>query len=299
MTILYRMVVSIDELMCLDSLLWLGDGVCAAEKISVSQSTLSRNARAAAAKLFLGLTKRDLHWYLTGDLSFLQAERQLHQRIRWNKALPLRVDAQFYSGPLFADGLQAGGFLLGNLDLLDVRKPLSLLRDAILDVWIAGYPDVPDEDDEAFVCHRLTRLPLRLAVAVGHPLLQAASDLSLEDIVSYPSMALPEGAFPRSEAALKALGLWNSPMRMRRYDPRKWLGQTQDQVTVAYASSFSIGLFPQPMEFLPIDLGIEVGEVVVVRREFSEHPRFLDLLKRLQQRSLEVACQFPDIALAF
>lgn len=293
------MVVSVDELTCLDSLLWLGDGTSAAEKINVSQSTLSRNARSAAAKLYVSLLKRNSQWQLSGDLSLLRAERHLHQLIRWNKDFPLRLDAQFYSGPFFAEGLLARGLLLGNFDLLDIGKPLSLLRDGVLDAWIAGYPDIPESDDEDLACFRLTRLPLKLAVSAVHPLLQLGDAISLDDVAAYPSMALPSGAFPRSEEILKRMGLWNSPLRVRRYDPEKWLGQTLDQVTVAYASSFSIGLFPEPMVFLPIDIGFEVGEVLVVRREFSQHPRFCYLLQILQQRSLELVKQFPDMELAF
>ena len=294
------MVVSIEELACLDSLLWLGDGHAAAEKICVSQSTLSRHARSAARKLYVGLLKRDGHWQLSGDQSLLRAERCLHQLIRWTKDLPLRVDAQFYSGPYLAAGLEnSHDYLLGNFDLLDSRIPLALLLEGILDAWIAGFPDVPGPDDGDLACFRLTRLPLRLAVSSEHPLLKMGDSITLEDVAAYPSMALPDGAFPRSEEILKGLGLWNSPLRMRRYDPSKWLGQTQDQVTVAYASSFSIGLFPNPMVFLPVDLGFEVGEVLVVKREFSAHPRLQLLLKNLQQRSIALASQFSDIELAF
>lgn len=293
------MVVSIDELNYLDCLLWLGEGKAAAEKICVAQSTLSRNARAAASKLYVSLLKRDAEWYVNGDQQILRSERRLHQQIRWEKELPLRIDAQFYSGPFLAEGLCPRQFIVGNFDLLDTRKPLQLLRSGILDAWIAGYPDVPDPDDETLACFRLTRLPLKLAVSVAHPLLQQGDAICLDDVAAYPCMALPDGAFPRLEETLKALGLWNSPVRMRRYDPAKWLGQSQDQVTVAYASSFSIGLFPDPMVFLPLDLGVEVGEAVVVKREFANHPRFRKLLLSLQQRSAQLARQYDDILVDF
>ena len=293
------MVVSIDELNCLDCLLWLGEGRAAADKICVAQSTLSRNARAAAAKLYVSLLKRDAEWHVSGDHQILSSERLLHQQIRWARNLPLRLDAQFYSGPFLADGLSQTQFLLGNFDLLDTRKPFALLRAGVLDAWIAGYPDVPDPEDEDLACFRLTRLPLKLAVSTSHPLLQKGDGLCLDDVAAYPCMALPDGAFPRIEQILKGLGLWNSPIRMRRYDPAKWLGQTQDQVTVAYASSFSIGLFPEPMEFLPLDLGVEVGEAVVVKRDYASHPRFRSLLLNLQQRSAALASQYDDISVEF
>ena len=292
------MVVSVEELDCLDALLWLDRGEFASLKLSVSQSTVSRASRRVAAEFGLELMKGQDEWLLLGDCSYLNLERQLHQRFRWDRQGQLRIDGQYYTGPLFAESL-GKGFLLGNFDLLDVRKPIALLKSGIIDAWIAGYPDVPAPDDPDLVCFDLTRFPLRLVVSPRHPLVSAGDAVTLDDVAAYPCIALPDGAFPQSQQILEAMGLWNTPARVRRFQYEKWLGMTSDQVSVGYASVFSIDLFPEPMVFLPIDLNFEVGETLVVKREFADHPRFRELLGLRQSCVAQLSQRYPEVSLAF
>ena len=99
----------------------------------------------------------------------------------------------------------------------------------------------------------------------------------------------------RVQAVLQSLGLWASPSAMRRYDYSKWEGRTADDLTVGYATVFSLPLFRTPQVILPIPIPLEVGDTLVVQRRYAEHPRLLALLEILRQRALELAALHPEV----
>ena len=295
------MVVSIQELDCLDHLLWLRTGVDAARRLKLSQASVSRTAARVAEAFGLALIKPEGEWILQGDQGLLNLERLVHQQVRWARQLPLRLEAQYYSGPLFLDGADPAtqqAYSLGNFNFIAVQPPLQLLRDGVLDGWIGAYPDVPD-DDPAFRCFHLTRMPTWLVVSEGHPLLRLGGDLTVADLEAYPSLALPDGAFPKIEAHLRQRGLWSTAVRAQRYDTSKWEGRTADALTIGYASAFSLRLFDHPQRVLPLDVGLDVGDTLVVRSAFADHPRYHELLADLQRRARVLATSYPDVRLMF
>jgi len=287
-------IVSVETLSCFDCLVWLRTGENAARRLGVDQATVARTARKVAATFDLTLEKQDGEWQIQGDRNLLDLERRSHQLYRWQMDLPLRVEAQYYSGPLFLEPLPSG-WLAGNFDFLEVSTPLQHLRSGVIDAWIGCHPDVPDADDAGLACVHLTRLPTHLVVAAGHPLLRRKEAVTLDDVRRYPSLALPDGAFPRVQAALQELGLWSSPCEIRRYDQAHWEGKTADEVTVGYATSVSLGLFPTPQVILPVPIPLEVGDTLVVPRRFLEHPRCQRLLADLKQRAQALAERHPDV----
>jgi DNA-binding transcriptional LysR family regulator len=289
-----NVIVSVESLSCFDCLVWLRTGENAARRLEVDQATIVRNARKVAAAFEVSLDKQAGEWQVLGDSTLLNLERGAHQLFRWQMDLPLRVEAQYYSGPLFL-APHPPGWLAGNFDFLQVAAPLQHLRQGVIDAWIGCHPDVPEEEDDELACFPLTRLPTHLVVADGHPLLRTGEALTLADVRRYPSLALPDGAFPKVQAALQELGLWNDPREIGRYNPAHWEGRTADQVTVGYATVLSIGLFPVPQVILPLPIPLEVGDTLVVRRRFSEHPRCRQLLEGLQQRAQQLAARHPEV----
>ena len=288
------MVVSLIELACLDAQVWLGTGEKAASRMRLVQSTISRNVRKVIKEFLLGSCRHSGRLWIQGDQTLLNQQRELHQRYRWLHELPLRLDAQYYSGPLLCNPAPAG-WLLGEFDFMDVATPLQLLRDGILDAWIGVYPDTPDPHDPDLCCLHLCRYPIHLVVAQGHPLLAHDERVTLDDIKAFPSLALPDGAYPVLQQRLEALGLWNSPTRLHRYKHERWEGQTADQVTVGYASAFTLKLFPIQQQVLPIDLDLEAGDCLIVRRRYRDHPRLVALLDQLQRRVAEMARSVEDL----
>ena len=275
--------VDVDTLASLDGVLWLRSGAIASKRLGQHQSTISRNINRCETIFGIHASKNNGEWHLKGDANLLNLERVVHQRHRWQGGRALRIEAMYWSAKTYLDPTPEG-WLPGNHDLLNVEQPLNLLRDSILDAWIGAYPDVPDEDDPEFASFPLLRHPISLVVGEKHPLLAAGDGVTLELVSQYPSLALPDGAFPKLEACLKGLGLWNSPSRISRYNREKWEGRWEAELLVGYASIFSIEFYPQPQYFLPLQLPLVVGDNLVVKREFENHPRVLKLLADLRKR---------------
>lgn len=287
------MVVSIEWLDCLDYLIWLRSGAAAAQRLGVTQSTVSRNVQVVSKFFEVSAQKIDGEWRIVGDPSLLNLERQVHQEYRWSHDLPLRIEAQYYSGPLFCEGLPRG-WQVGNFDFLEVHTPLQHLRTGVIDAWIGCYPDVPGADDPDLACFDLTRVPTHLVVAANHPLVALEDSVGLDQVRQYPSLALPDGAFPKVQQVLQGLGLWNLPMGLKRYDPEKWEGKIE-HLTVGYATCFSIGLFEIPQVILPCPIPLEVGDTLIVRRRYAEHPRLLALLNDLKATAVALSRRFAEV----
>lgn len=164
----------------------------------------------------------------------------------------------------------------------------------VIDAWIAGYlPDLPAADDSEFAVIELCHTPCKLQAARNHPL-ACETGLTAADLALFPSLALPEGWFPRLEARLKAQNLWSTPsVRFRRYDESSWEGRTADAVTLCHGNALSLTLHP---ELVPLDwnIGHLGGEALVVRRDLAERGPILLLLQELQRRVRQLACQHAE-----
>lgn len=285
-----------EEMAALDLLVWLRSGEEASKRLQITQPTISRMSRRVLRTFGLAPIRNQGEWMFRGSEELLNLERQVHQAHRWGKGLPLRIDAQYYSGPLLL-GSGLPHWITGNFDFLEIGLPLRLLRNCVLDAWIGCHPDVPAEDDPEFACFHLTRLPTHLVVAPDHPLVSLGADISIEDVHAYPSLALPDGAFPEIQRQLEALGLWNSPSRVRRYAFARWEGRTADQLTVGYATAFTIHLFSTPQVILPLAIPLTVGDTLVVTRRYQDHPRLLELVVLLRRRAIELARLYPEVVL--
>ena len=113
----------------------------------------------------------------------------------------------------------------------------------------------------------------------------------------FPSLALPSGLFPKTEAVLRSHGLWQNRVRMKRFRPELWQGRTEDQVTLTYASSLALQAMPGLVR-LDYDLGLISGEALVVRRDLQHQPSLQELKAWLVHRCESLAGQFPDLQLA-
>ena len=205
----------------------------------------------------------------------------------------MRIEAQYYSGPLFCDSLFSG-WHVGSFDFLVLHTPLKHLREGVIDAWIGFYPDVPGDDDGDLMCFHLTHLPVHLVVARDHPLLDLRDSVALEDVKRYPSLVLSDHAFPKVQEILQGLGLWNLPLNVQRYRDI-WQEKIPFALAVGYATSFSMHLFRTPQVVLPVQIPFEVGDTLIVRRDYVDHPRLIELRGYLKQKSLELARRFGDV----
>jgi len=285
--------VDLETLAALDGLLWLRTGDAAAEKLSLSQPSISRRAKQAQTIFEVSSKKCDGEWDLLSDAPLLNAERRVHQLARWKGLAPLRLEAAYWWQPLITQP-SPPGWMVGLCDIVGVPRNLELLRLGIVDAWIGSKPDVPENDDPEFCTLPLSAMPVHCVVAPNHPLLQH-KQLSFNDLEGFPSLALPRGAYPQVEAALKAVGLWSSPVRMQRYDINKWEGRNEAELTIAYATAMTLDLLGGSLVKLPLTLPLESGDVLVCKREFAERPQVELLTERLREHVQELRQRWPEI----
>ena len=271
------------RLACLDYLIWLRSGQEATHRLACSQATVSRNAKSVADFLELDARKLEGEWTLGGDLSLLNAEREVHQLSRWTQGEALRIDGIYGVGTPYLEGL-AAPWVGGRSDFMGITYPLALLRQSILDVWIGCYPDLPEEDPDFAVIH-LSRYPAFFLVDRAHPLLEHPEALELEDLRGFPVLALPEGAFPKMQVHLKGLGLERAPVGSTRHEPRRWEGRTEDQLTISYGSPHTVACFGGTKVPLPLSTGLTLGDSLVVKRRFAESDVFQQLVIQLRKRA--------------
>jgi DNA-binding transcriptional LysR family regulator len=286
-------VIELDQLAALDCALWLGSGTAAAQLLHVNQSTVSRQVRSV-------LDLMDLEWapqqgfpQVWGNSSLLQAERQVHQVARLKGFAPLRIAANYASGPWFLQDLPEG-WVTGSFDLPGKERPLQLLRDRVIDAWLCNYqPDLPDPDHPEWWVLDLLQEPLQLLAAPDHPLAGERRP-SQGDLERFPSLALPSGWFPRTEACLRERGLWRAVVEIHRYDPASWEGRCSDGVTLSYGQSLTEVLQPVTVR-LDVDLGLVAGDALVVRRDLISRPAIQQLAELLLARARVIASRFDDV----
>ena len=287
-----------DALRMLDTTVWLRSGEKAAQRLHCSQSTVSRNNVETLALFDLALERVRGEWQFDGDSTLLFMERRVHQFKRLQRdpdSHPLRIEANFWAAPAFLDPLPQG-WEGGVWDHVGMERPLQLLRERVIDAWIGSYqPDLPEHDPELAVVD-LCRTPVHLVAAADHPLV-GRSGLTDQDLDPFPSLALPSGLFPKTEAVLRSHGLWQNRVRMKRFRPELWQGRTEDQVTLTYASSLALQAMPGLVR-LDYDLGLISGETLVVRRDLQHQPSLQELKAWLVHRCESLAGQFPDLQLA-
>lgn len=288
--------VTAEELEALDLTVWLRAGQRAAVDLGCNQSTISRRVRSCLQIFGLQLERCDGEWQLQGDTHLIGLERQVHQLLRLIGGGPLRLEANYWAGPLLAQPAPPG-WITGCFDHIGMVRPLQLLRERVIDAWLASYqPDLPDPDDREWAVFDLCSLPVWLMADAAHPL-AGERGLTLGDLQRFPSLALPAGIFPRTEAVLRRQGLWHDAVAMDRYSPACWEGRTADQVTLSYGHSLNHRLAPQLVS-LDWNLQLRSGEALVVCRELAEQGPILRLLETLHRRVAALAASDPHICLS-
>ena len=292
-----RVVISVDGLAALDHLIWLRTGQRAAEALACTQPTVSRNSRKCLDVFELELERSRGEWRLLGDTQLITLERLVHQKQRWARNLTLRLEAQHWSAPGL-DALELPNWQRGNFNQLDYEQPLALLEDGVIDAWICSAPDAPVRPGLTGL--RLTTMPMHLMVPRGHPLADRRSAIAWEELLPYPVLPLPSGSFPIFEAVLERCSLLPCPERTQAIKASAWYGQIPTEaMLIAYSSPLTLQLYGDAWVRLPQKLPVEVGDVLMVREEFVDHPRTQQLLRKLLDHLAELAAPHSDVVVHY
>lgn len=285
--------VGLDILEALDGLQWLRTGDEVSKRFAISQPTVTRYCRKALSIFDLKLERHDGEWQLVGDTTVLRLERRVHQLARWRGLRPLRLEATYWSAATFCSALP-DDWILGPSNIVGVRRNFELLQERIVDVWIAGLPDLPTAAQPDLTATVLSRMPVFLTCAANHPILERRN-LDFSAVADYPTLALPPGSYPQVETALKRIGLWNDAVRMTRYRREKWEGRTEEELVIGYGTPLSMRVSGQSLCRLPLQLPFHSGDAVVTTVDTHSHPRTLELIDGLRQRLRDLAKDDPEI----
>lgn len=284
--------VEVDQLASLDGLIWLRTGSQVASKFNLNQSTVSRKSKKCAEIFGICLFRSESEWHLEGDLTLLRLERRVHQLARWHRRKLLRLEAQYWSGPFLCSPPPAE-WITGNFNFFEYHRPAQLLRERIIDAWIASYPDVPDGDDPDLISLPLSKMPIMPIVRNGHPLTELGPRVTFQDVAKYPLLPIPDGAFPKFQQMLEECGVW-SGRRLPLPDQNPYLENSAaaGDLMVGFSTPLTKSLYGDGHACLPLSMPLDVGDSLVVHRDHFGSPRFFKLAvflnKRLQALAAEV-----------
>ena len=291
--------VGVEDLKYLDTQIWVRSGEECAKRLFTTQSTVSRR-NAETLKIFGLKIKRDGfgEWVTEGEAGLLNMERKVHQEYRLNKDdEKLRLEANFWAGPTLSHPTPEG-WINGVWDHVGMTRPLHLLREGIIDAWIGSYrPDLPEKNDPDFIVIDLCETPVKLVADKLHPL-SGKEDISKRDLEAYPSLSLPEGWFPRTEAKLRSHGLWSTEARMKKYKKELWEEKTTDQVTLGYATCLGLEVMKN-LTVLNYDLDLMSGESLVIKKQLIDNAKIQSLLTVLKNRIIEKSKKHPELIPSF
>lgn len=274
-------------------MLWLRTGEEVQRRFGINPSKLSRQCRKCLDVFELSLQRIGGEWNTIGDTSELFLERHVHQTARFMEYRPLRLEAAYWSGPLLCTP-EPVGWKLGRANIVGIARNLFLVRERIVDAWVASFPDVPSDEDGELASIALSSMPVFFVANPEHPLAGKAS-ISISDIAEYPTLGLPPGSYPEVEKTLLSIGLWNNHVRMSRYRRDKWEGKSESELTIGYGTPLSMEMSGGSLVRLPLNLPFNAGEAIVVRKEFLKHPEILTLRNSLLARLQVFADQKLEI----
>ena len=273
--------VGVELLEALDGLIWLRTGHQVASRFNLNQSTVSRNSKKCVQEFCLSLVRRHSEWFVDGDPTLLNLERYVHQVSRWRDNKPLRLEAQHWSAPFLCSPTPSG-WIAGNLNYLEYERPLKLLKERVIDAWVTSYPDALNDDDPDFTAIRLSRLAMLLVVQEGHPLLELGSEITYEDVARFPFLQLPSGSFPKFQNVLENLGLWPTESGSADFD---WRGRSDiADLMVGFSTPLTLPLYGDSYRALPLQVPVEVGDGLVVAREWADSSQTHHLVSFLRSR---------------
>ena len=287
--------VDLDTLAALDALMWLRTGEEVCRRFGTSPPKVSRLSRKCLDVFGVELERVKGEWHVFGDPTMLLLERRVHQTARWMGHRPLRLEATYWSGPLLCTPAP-DRWVLGLSNIVGIQRNFQLVRERIVDACITGLPDVPADDDADLVSINLSSMPVFFVCSPGHPLAREPN-LSFGDIAKFPTLGLPVGSYPRVEASLKSIGLWNDYVRMSRYQRDLWEGKSEAKLTIGYATALSMAISGGSLIRLPLNLPFSSGESIVIHREFAEHQETTSLRELLVSRLELLSVRYPEIQL--
>jgi hypothetical protein len=111
--------------------------------------------------------------------------------------------------------------------------------------------------------------------------------MTFADVARFPFLPLPSGSFPKVQNVLEKLGLWQKTSGPTDFD---WRGRSDiEDLMVGFATPLTLPLYGESYRALPLQVPVEVGDALVVAREWVDTPQMHQLVSLLRSRLEAVA----------
>lgn len=286
---------SVELLQALDDMIWLGSEAQAAALSHCNQSTICRRAKQAAEIFSLHVAKINHEWRITRNSNLLNLERHVHQLFRFQSNCRLRIESDHWVGQGFTNSLP-DGWIHGKPRRIGIEKPIRLLKERVIDAWISStISDLPADDDPILRVFQMAQMPVEIACAHDHPL-ASTRRLSSDDLLQFPSLALPSHLYPNFSTQMQSKGLWNESSAMRSYDFNQWEARAMGSLITIPVNVLSTHTNAQ-LRCLDFDIGINDCFALVVRRDLAEQAAVHALHEAMHQWLAQVAIKEQTLAL--
>lgn len=286
---------SVELLQALDDVIWLGSETLAADLSHCNQSTICRRAKQAAKIFSIHLIKIHNEWRISRPSNLLNLERHVHQLFRFQSNTRLRLECDHWVGQQFV-AYVPGSWIHGQPHRIGIDKPMQLLQERVIDAWISStISDLPAPDDPTYQVYALAEIPVEIACAMDHPLVHT-KQLSRDDLLQFPSLALPSHLYPKFSSQMQSKGLWTEAANMRSYDFHQWEARAMGSLATIPINLLSTNANAQltPLDF---NVGINDCVAVVVRRDMAEQAAVHQLLGALQRWLAHLAIKEQALAI--
>ena len=162
--------VTVDQLCCLDGLIWLQSGNAVGALTLQHQTTVSRNQRKCAKAFGVDVQKRDGLWQIEGDCQLLQLERGVHQAARLKFGQGLRLEAAFSPETALPQDL-ARIWTIGSSRIRNPDHFATLLEQRVIEAWLTSEEQALGRS-EAIISLPLTDEPETMRLVVHRDLHQ-------------------------------------------------------------------------------------------------------------------------------
>ena len=133
-------------------------------------------------------------------------------------------------------------------------------------------------------------MPCLLTVKNNHPLVALGASVTLDHVRAYPLFPLPDQSFPIFASALQSLGLDGHDRAVTQNS-----ALPVEDLLIGIASPLTISRYGPDHVVLPIQLPITIGDVLMVPREFADHPRTQTLVRHLLDHLNSVAAGLVEL----
>lgn len=264
----------LEVLRAADVYAWFGCQKLTAQRLGCNQSTVSRRAREVGR---LGLLRSE--W---GELDVLGLERRVHQRWRFSKATDLRVHAYRWINPTLRRQLPES-WLLNPPEVSVTRvEPVVLLAERLIDALLAPWPLVADLDQAEFALIPLYSAPLLLLAPRGGQLCHDTA-LSVGDVAGgsrFGTLDFVPGAAVDCSRHLDQQLFAAAPAGGRSEAAAQTAEARIDQ---RYWGMPLTPLVRPDLVALDYRPPVSYSELLVCRREWSEHAELLRLLAAIRR----------------